>query len=347
MHKIKFAIVGCGKIAQRHALHANNYGVLVAVCDILKQKADFLAKEYRAKSFYNIEDLLKSDPLPDVIVICTPNGLHAEQSILALEAGCHVLVEKPMAISTADCNAMMLTSLKTGRQIFTVKQNRFNPPVAALKEAIEKKQLGKLYSFELSCFWNRPADYYINSWHGGALDGGVLYTQFSHFIDLIYWLFGDVKTVTAITKNFTHQNLIDGEDSGVVLLELVNGAIGTLNYSVNSFNRNVEGSLTIIAENATLKIGGAYLNTIAYQQGDLLQLPLAGMDLAPNEYGNYQGSMSNHHKVYESLVQSLQSNELFYATAFEAMKTVEIIERIYRSAKNLNHGISTETIEYP
>jgi predicted dehydrogenase len=174
-----------------------------------------------------------------------------------------------------------------------------------------------------------------------------LYTQFSHFIDLIYWLFGDVASVKAITQNFTHQTQMKGEDAGVVILELENGAIGTINYTVNATLKNAEGSLTIIAEHLTLKIGGEYLNTVAYQQGKTIQLFDPISKQPPNEYGSYQGSMSNHHQVYENLIQTLQLGLPYYATAHEAMKTVEIIERIYRSAKNWNHGISTETSEYP
>jgi len=342
MQKIRFAMIGCGRIAERHAQHASNYGELLAVCDILRDRADKFADQYQASAYYAIEDLLKQEQDIDVVVICTPNGLHAAQTIQSLKAGFHVLVEKPMAISVADCGEMMQVADQTGKQIFTVKQNRFNPPIIALKNAIDQHKIGKLFSFQLTCFWNRPPDYYHNSWHGGDLDGGVLFTQFSHFIDLIYWLFGDLAQVKAITKNFAHQSEIAGEDSGVVLLELMSGAIGTINYSVNAFQKNVEGSLTIIAEHLTLKVGGEYLNTIAYQQGDAIDLFNTNMEQPPNEYGSYQGSMSNHHLVYENLVQALLQGTPFYATAFEAMKTVEFIERIYRSAKNQRNGISTE-----
>lgn len=347
MNKIKFAIIGCGRIAERHSLQASKYGDLVAVCDILPEKAKALATKYHALSFNSLEDLLAQQLSIDVVVICTPNGLHAKQTIASLEAGFHVLVEKPMAISSADCAAMILAAKQAGKEIFTVKQNRFNPPIAALKKAIEDGRVGKIYSFQLSCFWNRPAAYYQDSWHGTQLDGGVLYTQFSHFIDLIYWLFGEVSTVKAITKNFAHQEQMDGEDSGVVLMDMQSGAIGTINYSVNSSEKNVDGSLTIIAEKTTLKIGGEYLNTIAYQQGERLPIFNTELGQPPNDYGSYQGSMSNHHKVYESLVQLLQQNVPYYATAEEGMKAVEIIERIYQSAKNGNHAISTEKSKRP
>lgn len=347
MRKVKFAIIGCGRIAERHALQANAYGELIAVCDIIKDKADALAAPYNAIPFYSIEEFLKATLEVDVVVVCTPNGLHATHSIQSLEAGFHVLVEKPMAISVADCEAMMQAALQAGKQLFTVKQNRFNPPIQALKKAIEEDRVGTLFSFQLSCFWNRPQTYYQNSWHGTALDGGVLYTQFSHFIDLIYWLFGEVKTVTAIRKNFKHQDCIEGEDTGVVLVELETGAIGTINYSVNSMVKNVEGSLTIIAENLTLKIGGEYLNTVSYQNGNEIQIGSTRFEQVPNDYGSYQGSMSNHHKVYESLIQTLQHQTPYYASAYEAMKTVELIERIYQSAKIGPYGISTKASKHP
>lgn len=335
MQKIRFAIIGCGQIAQRHATHAQNYGELTAVCDTVPQRADALAEMHAARAYYAIEELLTKETTVDVIVICTPNGLHAKHTIQSLSAGFHVLVEKPMAIKVADCIAMMDAARKAGKKIFTVKQNRFNPPVLALKKAIEKGDLGKIYSVQLSCFWNRPADYYMNTWHGSKeLDGGVLFTQFSHFIDLLYWLFGDVKTIQSITKNFAHIGLVEGEDSGVIVFELFSGAIGTINYSVNSFQKNAEGSLTVIAEKGTVKIGGEYLNTIAYQQMENTVLVHEGANHPANLYGNYQGSMSNHAKVYADLVAALQQGAAYYATAFEAMKTVEIIERIYQSAKN-------------
>jgi predicted dehydrogenase len=347
MNKIRFAIIGCGRIAERHAMHASNFGELVAVCDIVKEKANTIAEKYQAKAFYAFEELLSQEKNIDVVVICTPNGLHATHSIQSLKAGFHVLVEKPMAITVSDCDEMMQVAEAVGKQIFTVIQNRFNPPVAALKKAIDQNKVGQLYSFQLNCFWHRPADYYLNSWHGTVLDGGVLYTQFSHFIDLLYWLFGAVATVKAITQNFAHQTQMLGEDSGVVLVELQNRAIGTINYSVNATHKNAEGSLTIIAEHLTLKIGGEYLNTVAYQQGTAIQIFDTVSEQPPNEYGSYQGSMSNHHLVYENLIQTLQQGLPYYATAHEAMKAVEIIERIYRSAKNWNHGISTERSEYP
>ena len=248
MTKIKFAIIGCGRIAQRHAEHIKNNGELLAVCDVVPEKANELAAKYNAKAYYNVDDLLANEKHIDVVAICSPNGLHAEHSIKALNAKFHVLCEKPMAINVADCGEMIKAAERNNKRLFAIKQNRFNPPVAAIKEVIESGKLGKIYSVQLSCFWNRNFDYYNNSWKGtNDLDGGTLYTQFSHFIDLLYWLIGDVKYAQAFTGNYAHKNIIEFEDTGAVIIQFYNGAIGTINYTVNSYGKNMEGSLTIFA----------------------------------------------------------------------------------------------------
>src|SRR4029077_9039085 len=197
---LQFAIVGCGRIAQRHAEHIHNVGNLVAVCDIVPEKAADIAGKYKASFYNNIDELLKQEKKVDVISVCTPNGLHAEHSIKALQAGFHVLCEKPMALTTQDCSAMIHAAERSNKRLFIVKQNRFNPPVAAVKNLIDEGRLGKIFSVQLNCFWNRNPAYYKNSWKGTkALDGGTLFTQFSHFIDLLYWMIGDVDRVQAFT----------------------------------------------------------------------------------------------------------------------------------------------------
>lgn len=335
--KINFAIVGCGRIAQRHAEHINKIGELVAVCDIDIQKAEELSKKYNAKYFLTIDELINSKLEIDVVSICSPNGLHAEHSIKALNAKFHVLCEKPMAISVSDCGEMIKTAERNNRRLFAIKQNRFNPPVAAVKNAIDKGLFGKIYSVQLSCFWNRNPDYYKNSWKGTQdLDGGTLYTQFSHFIDLLYWILGDVKDVYALTDNFAHNNIIDFEDSGVIALKFYSGVIGTINFTVNSYQKNMEGSLTIFAEKGSVKIGGQYLNELEYQNIENFEFKDLPKGNSANNYGNYVGSMSNHDKVYENLVDVLLNDSTISTNAFEALKTVEIIDKIYTSAKRLN-----------
>ena len=333
MSKINFAIVGCGRIAQRHAEHINNKGRLVAVCDVVKEKADAMAAKYGAKPYYDISDLLNEEKDLDVVAICSPNGLHASHSIKALNSGVHVLCEKPMALTVHDCGEMIVAAERNNRRLFAIKQNRFNPPVQAVKQMLDEGRLGKIYSLQLSCFWNRNADYYENSWKGTMLlDGGTLYTQFSHFVDLLYWMVGDVKNVDAMMANYAHQQDIEFEDTGVVILEFQNGAIGTINYTVNSYGKNMEGSLTVFGEKGTVKIGGQYLNELEYQNIEGYKIENLPEGNKANNYGNYQGSMSNHDKVYDNLIEVLQKNAAISTSSFEGLKTVEIIEKIYKAA---------------
>jgi UDP-N-acetyl-2-amino-2-deoxyglucuronate dehydrogenase len=331
--KINFAIIGCGRIAQRHAEHINNKGVLAAVCDTVREKADQMAQKYGARAYYSVEDLLAAEKDVEVVAVCSPNGLHAEHSIKALNAGFHVLCEKPMAITVADCGKMIQAAEKSNRRLFAIKQNRYNPPIAALKQLVDEDRLGDILSVQLSCFWNRNADYYHDSWKGTLkLDGGTLFTQFSHFIDLLYWIVGDVDQVQAYTGNLNHQGTIEFEDTGVVIVKFTSGAIGTINYTVNSYGKNMEGSLTIFGKKGTVKVGGQYLNELEYQQIEgykIENLPEGGK---ANNYGSYQGSMSNHDKVYDNLIEVLQNNAPISTSSFEGLKTVEIIEKIYKSA---------------
>lgn len=337
MKKIKFAIIGCGRIAQRHAEHIKKNGVLQAVCDIEFPRARTLGEMYGAKPYQNLDDLLKEEKSVDVVSICTPNGLHAEHTIKSLNAGFNVLCEKPMAIDVVDCGEMVKSAEMNNKRLFVVKQNRFNPPVAAVKEAIDNGVLGRIFSVQLSCFWNRNVEYYKDTWKGSkVLDGGTLYTQFSHFIDLLYWMVGDVKKCFALTKNFAHHGIIEFEDTGVIIVEFYNGAIGTINYTVNSYNKNMEGSLTIFAEKGTIKIGGQYLNELEYQNIDGFEIKDLPAGNNANEYGFYQGSMSNHDKVYENVVDVLSKGSTISASFFDGLKTVEIIDDIYRSARELN-----------
>ena len=334
MKSINFAIIGCGRIAKRHAEHILNSGKLIAVCDIELKKAVEFGEKYDATAYDSIDTLLANEKDLDIISVCSPNGMHAEHSIKSLNAGFHVLCEKPMAINVYDCGEMIKAAERNNKRLFAIKQNRFNPPVAAVKSAIDEGKLGKIYSIQLSCFWNRNEDYYKNSWKGtNNLDGGTLYTQFSHFIDLLYWIVGDVKYSYAITGNFAHQNIIEFEDTGVVALEFYNGTIGTINYTVNSFGKNMEGSLTIFGEKGTVKIGGQYLNELEYQNIQDFEFKDLPIGNTANNYGQYPGSMSNHDKIYENVVDVLHNGGTISTNSFEGLKTVEIIDKIYQSAK--------------
>ncbi len=307
---------------------------LVAVCDVVKEKADALAKAFAVNAYYSLEEMLANEKELDVVAICTPNGLHAQHSIACLQNSKHVLCEKPMAINQPDCKAMMDAATKASKQLFVVKQNRYNPPVAALKNAMIENKLGKIFSVQLNCFWNRNESYYAHSWKGTSeLDGGTLFTQFSHFIDLLNWLFGDIENIHALSANLNHQGIIEFEDTGIVAFRFKQGALGSIHYTVNAHKQNMEGSLTIFAEKGTVKIGGQYLNELSYQSIDGFSFDEMPQGNLANNYTHYQGSMSNHDKVYQDVIACLQTGKAPDTSLHDAMQTVDIIERIYASAK--------------
>lgn len=329
MHK-NFAIIGCGRIGWRHAEQIIQLANVKAVCDIVPDKANQLASIYKATPYYLLGDLLAAENRLDAVSICTPNGLHAQQTIQSLQAGFDVLCEKPLCLSVVEGNQMIDAAKIAQKKLFVVKQNRYNPPVIFLKQLLSEGKLGAIYSFQINCFWNRPPEYYTG-WKGTKkLDGGTLFTQFSHFIDLLYWLLGDVADLQKITANKAHP-AIEFEDCGMVLLTMASGAIGSLNYTLNSFDKNMEGSFTIFGEKGTVKIGGQYLNELEYFNVADTEKPLLQKGNTANEYGFYQGSMSNHDKVYQNLIKALDNEAHLFASAAEGLKTVEIIERIYNT----------------
>lgn len=333
---LNFALIGCGRIGNRHAALIRQFGTLKAVCDVIRERAEVLAGSPGVGVYTDIETLLENEKDLSVVVICTPNGLHAPQSILSLKAGCHVLCEKPMALTVADCKSMMAAARENNRHLVIVKQNRYNPPVEALKKIIGEGRLGRVIGVQVNCFWNRNPDYYKDSWRGTLeLDGGTLFTQFSHFIDLLPWLVGEVKEVQAVTANQIHKNLIEFEDCGVVNMVFENGAIGSLHYTVNSYGKNMEGSITVFGEKGTVKVGGEYLNKLEYRNIDNFKFPELAESNPPNQYGGYSGSMSNHHRVYENLMAVLANKEAIMAGGEDGLKTVNIIEHIYASARKL------------
>jgi UDP-N-acetyl-2-amino-2-deoxyglucuronate dehydrogenase len=333
--KLRFAILGCGKIAPRHAAEAEKHGQLVAVCDIIRERADAMARDHNANAYYNTDDLLTNEKNLDLVAVCTPNGLHALHSIRALQAGSNVLCEKPMCIATVDAWDMMDAAKQFSKKLFVVKSTRYNPALAELKKLIDNNELGKLFSFQLNCFWNRPPAYYAESWKGKQLlDGGTLYTQFSHYIDAMLWLFGDMLSASGYRKNIQHRNIIEFEDTGVVAIEMENGMLGGLNWSVNTYQKNMEVSLTLLAEKGSVRIGGEYMNKVEYlfTDGAKLEIPETG---SANEYGFYKGSMSNHDKVYDNLVKAMKDENHPFTNAVDGLKTVETIERIYNSVSLL------------
>ncbi len=334
MRKVKFILVGCGNIGERHARLASQKGELLAVCDIDEKKVRHFSRQFQCYGYTSFERMIAEEGNADVLLVCTPNGLHSSHSIAGLKAGKHVLCEKPMALSVADCRKMIAAATKANKHLLVVKQNRFNPPVAALKKLIDKNKLGEIYTVQLNCYWNRGQNYYKeSSWRGTKkLDGGVLFTQFSHFIDLLYWCFGSLQKADGKIFNLAHQKQIEIEDTGVFTFLIKDSTPGILSYSTNATNKNYEGSLTVIAEKATIKIGGPYLNKIEYQEPELIDLSALNEGKEVNQYNGYQGSMNNHGKVYDELLQVISGKKKKYTSGEEAMHSVQIIEKLYNAS---------------
>ena len=307
---------------------------LVALCDV-KPKEVLGIDEFPTPFFDNIETLLAQGPPADVVCICTPNALHAAQSIKTLEHRRHVVVEKPMALHKADCERIIFKALNVSRQVFCVMQNRYSPSAAWLKKIVEHGRLGKILMVQVNCFWNRDDRYYFHDgqhheWHGKrALDGGILFTQFAHFIDLLYWIFGDITNIRAQLANFLHGHSTDFEDSGIAQFDFVNGGMGSLCFSTAIWDKNFESTLSVVGTKGSVKLGGQYMNQLEYCHIEGLQPPTLPEAAPPNQYGPYQGSAANHHFVIQNVVDVLKGRKEATTNALEGMKVVEMIERIY------------------
>ena len=341
MNKIKIAVVGCGHIGKRHAsiIKGNQDFELVALCDI-KPKEELELENFAETTFFNsLEALIKSGIELDAVAIASPNGCHQEQALKVLENKWHVVIEKPMALTKAGCEQIIFKALQKHKKVFCVMQNRYSPPSVWLKEVLNSGILGKIFMVQTNCYWNRDDRYYKpdaagkpSTWHGTKdLDGGTLFTQFSHFIDLIYWYFGDITNVNAKLNDFTHNESTEFEDSGFVSFDFVAGGMGSLNYSTSVWDKNLESSITIVAENGSIKVGGQYMNEVEYCHIKDYEMPTLSESNPPNDYGVYKGSAANHHYIYENISEVINGNIVITTNALEGMKVVEIIEKIYKS----------------
>ena len=282
--------------------------------------------------FYNdIEEMIYKHPEIDVVCICTPNGLHGEQSIELLNLDKHIVVEKPLGLKTQECEKVLYTALKRNKHVFAVMQNRYSPPSVWLKEIVENNTVGNIYMVQVNCYWNRDDRYYkTGGWKGTQdLDGGTLFTQFSHFIDIMYWLFGDIKNIQGKFNDFTHMDTTEFEDSGFVSFDFINGGMGSLNYSTSVWGQNLESSITIVGSKGSVKVGGQYMNEIEYCNIKDYKMPEIAESNPPNDYGPYKGSAANHHYIFENVVDTLKGDGVITTNALEGLKVTEIINRIY------------------
>lgn len=332
---ITFAVVGCGSIGKRHVavLDADPRAKILAICDEDIAKAEEQSALYGGIPVYSSYEKMLNEVKPDIVSVVTPHHMHAEMSIMALNKGFNVLVEKPMALHVSDCKKMIEAADKNNKKLWVVKQNRYNVPVRLAKDAIDKGMLGKLFMVKCDILWNRHQGYYDDSpWRGKlSKEGGALYTQASHFIDLLVWWCGDVTEVKTRLETFNHS--IETEDTGSAIIKFSGGAVGSLNWTTSVYNKNFEGSITIVGEKGTIKIGGQYLNKIEYW--DVHGYPLQeGIEFTdkPNAYGKYQGTSSNHDKVIKAIIEKLDKKDSQVVEGFEGMRSIDAIEKIYAAA---------------
>lgn len=335
MRKIKFAVVGYGHIGRRHAemICRNSEAELVAICDVLNY--DQLGVSNKQIPLYSsIKDMLNSHQDIDVVNIATPNGLHCSHAIEALNYHKHVVIEKPIALSKSDAESIIFKALQVHRHVFAVMQNRYSPPSKWIKGVIDEGILGEIYLVQLNCYWNRDERYYkAGSWHGSKnLDGGTLFTQFSHFIDILYWLFGDIHNISSRFYDFNHMDSTDFEDSGIVSFDFLKGGSGILNFSTAVWDKNLESSMTIIAKNGSVKIGGQYMDKVEYCHVSDYEMPELPPTNPGNDYGFYKGSAQNHNFVIDNVINVLKKRDTITTNALEGLKVVDIIERIYKSS---------------
>jgi len=334
---IRFAVIGLGHIGKRHCdIIANTPGAeLVAIADIRDPEELGFTEGLPAPFYSSLEALLADGPEFEVLNVCTPNGLHATHTLAGLAALKHVVCEKPMTLSKADSEAVIYKALQVSRQVFVVMQNRYSPPSVWLKQMVSEGILGNIHLIQVNCYWNRDERYYIpGTWKGSKeLDGGVLFTQFSHFIDILYWVFGDISNIQGRFANFTHTHNTQFEDSGFVTFDIVRGGMGILSYTTSVWDKNLESSITVVGSKGSLKVGGQYMDQVEYCHIEGYDMPTLPPTEPPNNYGAYKGSAANHKFVIENVVNSLQNNHPPTTNALEGLKNVDIIERIYQLKK--------------
>ena len=343
MSSISFSVVGFGRIGQRHAkiIHEHPECTLASVCDTDAQHFDQRGSLGfpDLPTYSNIDELIQAEQSSgqrsDVVTIATPNGFHAPYAVKLLRAGYHVVIEKPMGIKSAECEEVLIAEKETGKHVFVVKQNRYSPPSVWLKNIVQSGTLGDILMVQTNCYWNRDQRYYSTSPWRGSLDqdGGALYTQFSHFVDLMYWVFGDITNIQSTVRNFTHPDLKGFDDSGFAQFEFLRGGIGSINYSTSCWDTNMESSITVVGCKGSVKVGGQYMNEIEYCHVENYTKQTLPPTNPPNDYGPYKGSAANHHYVFQNVVDVLTGRTDITATAFEGLKVVQMIENIYDAAR--------------
>ncbi|MCB5271135.1 MAG: Gfo/Idh/MocA family oxidoreductase [Candidatus Cloacimonetes bacterium] len=333
MKKVRIGLIGCGRIAKNHldAVSQIPEAEFVAVCDTIPAKAKQVAEERGiSKVYLDHHEMLAKEEL-DLVSICTPSGMHPEHGVDVANAGVHVLTEKPMAINIAAADRLIKACDDNHVHLFVVKQNRLNSTMQLLKQAVDKNRFGRIYMAQANVFWQRPQAYYDQEkWRGTwEFDGGAYMNQASHYVDAMYWLLGNVESVSAYTATMARN--IEAEDTGSAIIHFRNGIIASINVTMLTYPKNFEGSITIIGEKGTVKVGGVAVNKIEqwefeeYDDDD--RLALGSNYIPPNIYG------FGHNPYYRNVIDTLLGRAVPSTDGRDGRKSVEIIQAIYRSAK--------------
>jgi UDP-N-acetyl-2-amino-2-deoxyglucuronate dehydrogenase len=329
---IRLALVGCGRISQTHfdAIGEVDGVELVAVCDIIEPRAREAGEQNDVPSFTSYPKML-ADVECDAVAICTPSGLHPAQGILAAKAGKHVICEKPMAITLAAADELVHACDEHGVHLFVVKQNRLNPAVQLVKRAIDKERFGRLYLANTTVRWTRPQEYYDQApWRGTwEFDGGAFMNQASHYVDLIQWLVGPVESV--IAKTATLARKIETEDTGIAVLKFRSGALGVIEVTMLTYPKNLEGSLTLLGEKGTVRIGGTAVNRIehwVFADADEDDALVANAATNPSSVYGF-----GHAGYYRNVLAVLRGEAAPETDGRAGRKSLELILGIYESAK--------------
>ncbi|KAI5914827.1 MAG: Gfo/Idh/MocA family oxidoreductase [Nitrospira sp.] len=332
--KVRFALVGCGRIAQNHfaamAKHADRCEI-VDVCDINPAALAAAVEKTGARGHGRLSDLL-GHTKADCVILTTPSGLHPAQAIEIAEAGRHVMTEKPMATRWQDGLKMVEACDKAGVRLFVVKQNRRNATLQLLKRAVEQKRFGRIYGVAVNVFWTRPQDYYDSAkWRGTwEFDGGAFMNQASHYIDLLDWLIGPVESVMAYTGTLARD--IEVEDSGVAALRWRSGAMGTLNVTMLTYPKNLEGSITILGEKGTVRIGGVAVNEI--QHWEFEDKRPEDEDIKQASYATTSVYGFGHPLYYDNVINTLFGEAEAETDGREGLKSLELLIAMYLSARD-------------
>lgn len=330
--RFRVALVGCGRISRNHfdAFERIDALELAGVCDVVESRAREAGVQGGVPWFTSYARMLDEVPC-DVVAVCTPSGLHPQHGLLAAKAGKHVVCEKPMAINLTSADELVQGCDEAGVQLFVVKQNRLNPPIQLLKRALDKGRFGRLYMANTTVRWTRPQEYYDQApWRGTwEFDGGAFMNQASHYVDLLQWLAGPVESVVAKTATLARK--IEAEDSGAAILKFRSGALGVIEVTMLTYPRNLEGSITLLGETGTVKIGGTAVNRVEawqfadYDDDDKL---IEQVNYSPpNVYGH------GHEGYYRNVVNVLRGEAQADTDGRAGRKSLELILGIYESAR--------------